>query len=143
MPGDDGASFVGFREVRPGVNVVVQMFVEAKRAEIDLETLWGGVVKTQDREGKAADRVLEDLEREGVEEEARGGDERVETSPLTMVQEPLVLLSHSPSDSLPGGSSPMAQWVPPKASVGDPFPPASDPSPSGARQIRRLHTIGL
>ncbi|KAF1919676.1 hypothetical protein BDU57DRAFT_422926, partial [Ampelomyces quisqualis] len=58
MPGDDVQGFVGFREVKPGVNVVVQMFTEEKRAETDLETLWKGVLKTHQRQEKAAEDAL-------------------------------------------------------------------------------------
>lgn len=58
MPGDHVKDFVGFRDVKPGVNVVVQMFTEEKRAETDLETLWGGVVKTHQRYNEAADEKL-------------------------------------------------------------------------------------
>lgn len=62
MPGDHMMDFIGFRDVKPGVNVVVQMFTEEKRAETDLETLWGGVVKTHQRSNQVADGKLEEVD---------------------------------------------------------------------------------
>ncbi|EAT78622.2 hypothetical protein SNOG_13997 [Parastagonospora nodorum SN15] len=62
LPGDNVDEFVGFRSVNPGVNVVVQMFTEEKRVETDLETLWGGVLKTQRREGTVAEEKLKELD---------------------------------------------------------------------------------
>ncbi|KAF2796390.1 hypothetical protein K505DRAFT_300328 [Melanomma pulvis-pyrius CBS 109.77] len=149
MPGDDVENFVGFREVKPGVNVVVQMFVEEKRAEIDLETLWGGVMKTHDREGKMADKILEELDKENTLEEGANGKVAGEQlpPPTGKAQTPRALPpSRSPTsagDPFPGSSTPSAQWIRPKASAGDPFPPASDPYLARPRHIRRLHTVGL
>jgi hypothetical protein len=80
VPGVSGQeNFVGFRDVKPGVNVVVQMFTEEKRAEIDLETLWDGVLKTHERKDAVAEEQLRELEekldedvvREAAEREAR------------------------------------------------------------------------
>lgn len=167
MPGDDVENFVGFREVKPGVNVVVQMFVEEKRAEIDLETLWGGVMKTHDREGKMADKILEELDKEDVLEEGVNGkvaDEQL-PPPTRKAGTPRALPSSRPpsdpfpsssasaapplrprasaGDPFPGSSTSSAQWIRPKASAGDPFPPASDSHLARPRHIRRLHTVGL
>ena len=40
---EERESFIGFGRRTDGVNIVVQMFTEEKRADIDLEGLWGGV----------------------------------------------------------------------------------------------------
>ncbi len=62
VPGDGaGVEFVGFRDVQPGVNVVVQMFTEEKRTETDLETLWNGVLKTHQTKNQRADELLEEV----------------------------------------------------------------------------------
>ncbi|KAF2703690.1 hypothetical protein K504DRAFT_463412 [Pleomassaria siparia CBS 279.74] len=185
MPGDDVENFVGFREVKSGVNIVVQMFVEEKRAEIDLETLWGGVIKTHERAGKMADKILEDLDREDAEDEANeraedAANERAEDAANERAEDeaneraedlhptppnqklgiaPNAVTSRPPSDLFPDGSSaqppqlpidpfpsipsPATQWTRPKASAGDPFPPASESHFARPRHIRRLHTLGL
>lgn len=41
------AEIVGFGLRSTGVNIVIQMFTEEKRGELDLEELWGGVLKEQ------------------------------------------------------------------------------------------------
>ncbi|TKA63896.1 hypothetical protein B0A49_11539 [Cryomyces minteri] len=38
-------TFVGFGRQTEGVRIVVQMFTEEKRAEVDLESLWGGILR--------------------------------------------------------------------------------------------------
>lgn len=122
MPGDNVEEFVGFRSVKPGVNVVVQMFTEEKRAETDLETLWGGVLRTHQREGKAAEEKLKELDEDA--------DATVEAS------------ATSTQASDPGGPvTPVRPVRPPPSTPGDFFPPAS--GVDAARQIRRLHNIGL
>ena len=76
--------FVGFRDTQPGVNVVVQMFTEEKRFETDLETLWGGVLKTHHMKNKRADETLEELkeDEESLEHdgERQNGDQPVVSS---------------------------------------------------------------
>ena len=134
MPGDDVHEFVGFREVKPGVNIVVQMFTEEKRAETDLETLWGGVLRTKKREQRTADETLAELETdldhletEHADETAVNGQEARENAPAT---------KHA---------TPLQQFRRPKSSAGDAFP---DPDSVGTAkqmrgQMRRLHTVGL
>lgn len=39
---EDFQAFEGFGAVNPGTRVVVQMFTEDKRAEVDLDGLWQG-----------------------------------------------------------------------------------------------------
>jgi ribosomal silencing factor RsfS len=130
MPGDNVQEFVGFRDVKPGVNVVVQMFTEEKRAETDLETLWGGVLRTHQRQDRAADDHLRELEDGGFEDiaEAESNDH---PSP------------RADSMSLPEDDLNMPPTLPQptrrlKPTPGDPFPDFD-----GARQLRRLHTVGL
>ncbi|KAF2272987.1 uncharacterized protein EI97DRAFT_436424 [Westerdykella ornata] len=130
MPGvSDVEDFVGFRDVKPGVNVVVQMFTEEKRAEIDLERLWGGVLKTHERKDGVAEEQLRELEEhldgEFVKEMAQKEAEK--------------RLKENPLDADVGGKREW-EFKRPKPSVGDVFPPASEPR---MQQVRRLHTIGL
>jgi hypothetical protein len=147
MPGDDVENFVGFREVKPGVNVVVQMFVEEKRLEIDLETLWGGVVRTHEREVKAADKILEDIDKEDIEGEAKEeqippiNEEKPEPKPRVQRKSsylyapkapPSPISSHPPSSSIPSAAPPAR----PKPSVGDPFPDVFGSSPSQLNRPR-------
>jgi ribosomal silencing factor RsfS len=130
MPGDNVEEFIGFRDAKPGVNVVVQMFTEEKRAETDLETLWGGVLRTHQRQGKAADDQLKELE-EPVEPEDAAREvehEAAQATSATQTQE----------------SAPAASLTParrPRPTPGDFFPPASNADT--ARQLRRLHTVGF
>ncbi|KAF2631044.1 hypothetical protein BU25DRAFT_437612 [Macroventuria anomochaeta] len=144
MPGDDVQEFVGFREVKPGVNIVVQMFTEEKRAETDLETLWGGVLRTKKREERSADEVLreverdledlEDLDGEDAEERAKNVREVKGSEAAPPAQEP---------------ASPVQQFRRPKASAGDVFPDAAEVGTAKQMrgqmrgQMRRLHTVGL
>ncbi|KAF2871437.1 hypothetical protein BDV95DRAFT_572037 [Massariosphaeria phaeospora] len=148
MPGDNVEEFVGFRDIKPGVNVVVQMFTEEKRDEIDLETLWGGVLRTHDRQGKKAEEELKQLYEEDVVEndhveiietkETEEEAERQTESEARPIPEPVVSDSPTPK-SRP--LSPLQQFVQPKPSAGDFFPPASNSS--SVQQIRRIHSIGL
>ncbi|EUC42296.1 hypothetical protein COCMIDRAFT_103909 [Bipolaris oryzae ATCC 44560] len=138
MPGDNVQEFVGFRDVKPGVNVVVQMFTEEKRAETDLETLWGGVVRTHQRKIKTADEALKELEDdiedleeedgEDIEYEARRTPRGVNKQP-TETSRPVT------------PPTPARQMHRPRPTAGDVFPPAS--APDSRKQIRRLHTVGL
>jgi ribosomal silencing factor RsfS len=122
MPGDNVEEFVGFRSVKPGVNVVVQMFTEEKRAETDLETLWGGVLRTHQREGKAAEDKLKELD----EEADMSSDAPVAPPRASEPEEPI---------------APVRPVRPPPSTPGDIFPPVS--GVDAARQVRRLHTVGL
>jgi ribosomal silencing factor RsfS len=137
MPGDDVTEFVGFRDVKPGVNVVVQMFTEEKRAETDLETLWGGVLRTKKREERSADETLARLERDLEDLDAEEAQEKEEN-----VREAAV------RDSTPSAkpaTPPLQQFKRPKPSAGDAFPDVDEVlSRKQMRgQMRRLHTVGL
>jgi ribosomal silencing factor RsfS len=140
MPGDDVKEFVGFREVKPGVNIVVQMFTEEKRHETDLETLWGGVLRTHQRRDKSADETLREVEQDLKElEEDVDLDE---DEPDARRAAPAV--SKPPSKDAVGTqkeSPPPLQFRKPRPTAGDPFPSMSDLPPK--RQVRRLHTVGL
>ncbi|KAH7089107.1 hypothetical protein FB567DRAFT_591221 [Paraphoma chrysanthemicola] len=134
MPGDNVQEFVGFRDVKPGVNVVVQMFTEEKRAETDLETLWGGVLRTHQRQDKAIEEKLKELE-----DDIEGEDERIQVQPEDPIQHQTI----PPKDNLSvhGNDSPSAQpFARPQSTAGDIFPP---PSSESLKQSRRLHSVGL
>ena len=137
MPGDDVKQFVGFRDIKPGVNVVVQMFTEEKRAETDLETLWGGVLRTHQRKDKTADEALKELEQdiEDLEEGAEDLDYPTQESPQAVNKSP------SESSKTVSPPTPAQQIHRPRPTPGDFFPPAS--TPEKRKQIRRLHTVGL
>ena len=138
MPGDNVQEFVGFRDVKPGVNVVVQMFTEEKRAETDLETLWGGVVRTHQRKIKTADEALRELEEdiEDLEQEYMEENEyEARRSPRGVNKQP----TETSRPATP--PTPARQMHRPRPSAGDLFPPAS--SPDTRKHIRRLHTVGL
>jgi hypothetical protein len=137
MPGDNVQEFVGFRDIKPGVNVVVQMFIEEKRAETDLETLWGGVLRTHQRRDKSADEALMELEQdiEDLEEDVEESDYETRQSPGAVTKPPIE--PNTPA-SMP---TPAQQKHRPRPSLGDFFPPASNSD--SRKQLRRLHTVGL
>ncbi|KAA8570828.1 hypothetical protein EYC84_000220 [Monilinia fructicola] len=59
----EGDGFVGFGRRTDGVRVVVQMLTEEKRLEIDLEKLWGGILRRSGQsEIEAEDGKLEVVE---------------------------------------------------------------------------------
>ncbi|KAF7947831.1 hypothetical protein EAE96_008908 [Botrytis aclada] len=60
----EGDGFVGFGRRTDGVRIVVQMLTEEKREEIDLEKLWGGILR---RSGQSEVEVEEAVE-EAVED---------------------------------------------------------------------------
>ncbi|EDU42274.1 hypothetical protein PtrSN002B_009741 [Pyrenophora tritici-repentis] len=137
MPGDNVQEFVGFRDIKPGVNVVVQMFTEEKRAETDLETLWGGVLRTHQRNNKSADEALKELEQDIQDLEADVGESEYETQRASQrVTEPPTRPSKAATPPTPA-----QQMHRPRPTPGDFFPPASNPDTR--KQMRRLHTIGL
>lgn len=165
MPGDDVENFVGFRDIKPGVNVVVQMFTEEKRNEIDLETLWGGVLKTHDRKNTEAEEKLKaldaDYEEEGLsvertqqemeEEEQAQAQAQAQTQtqyqdtkdpPVAAAPEsPKRVPSRQPSDPFPSHEPSPRHWNRSSPTKGGPFPPSTSRDPS--RQLRRLHTVGM
>lgn len=124
------AEFVGFREVRPGVNVVVQMFTEEKRAEIDLETLWSGVLRTHERKDRNADEVLGLLE-EDVDDVVEEGEPHAQAPQI----------AQRTTEPPPAASIPPQSFIRPRSTTGDVFPPATNSSTS--KRIRRFHTLGL
>ncbi|KAF2829537.1 hypothetical protein CC86DRAFT_191053 [Ophiobolus disseminans] len=131
MPGDDVQEFVGFRDVKPGVNVVVQMFTEEKRIETDLETLWGGVLRTHQRQEKSVEEQLKELE-EDIEDLDAPSETAEEAQHTAQAQE---------SEDIPKPTMPFKPAHRPQSTPGDFFPPAS--GPDTAQQPRRLHTVGL
>ncbi|KAF1944331.1 hypothetical protein EJ02DRAFT_452450 [Clathrospora elynae] len=138
MPGDNVQEFVGFRDVKPGVNIVVQMFTEEKRAETDLETLWGGVLRTHQRNDKTADEALKELEQdiEDLEDDLEESDHEERQVVSTLTKSP------STEPVTPAQApTPAPQVHRPRPSPGNFFPPASNSDTR--RQIRRLHTVGL
>ena len=111
---EERESFIGFGRRTDGVNIVVQMFTEEKRADIDLEGLWGGVLR------RAA------KEKEKIKEESKGHQESAVSASmntLASIEGIENSLSHS------GGSS------------GGQFPRVSNSQ--SAQHIRRLHTVGI
>ncbi|KAF1846822.1 uncharacterized protein K460DRAFT_310447 [Cucurbitaria berberidis CBS 394.84] len=138
MPGDNVEDFVGFRDIKPGVNLVVQMFTEEKRAETDLETLWGGVLRTHQRKDKTADEALRELEEDLEELENDPEDLGYETQHSAQAS-----AQTQASDSSRPAATPAStrRFHRPRASLGDFFPPATNSD--ARRQLRKLHTIGL
>ncbi|CBX93661.1 ATPase synthesis protein 25 mitochondrial [Plenodomus lingam] len=135
MPGDDVSHFIGFRDVRPGVNIVVQMFTEEKRVETDLETLWGGVLRTHQRRGKTADEALRDLEQDLDDLEKEADESYEDLSPSSPSQRPTDVQKRSiPSSPRP---SPATELNRPQPSPGHVFPSTSDSVSSN--QLRKLH----
>lgn len=131
-----GEGFVGFSDVKPGVNVVVQMFTEEKRAETDLETLWGGVLKTHARnEGKADEMIKaagEHLEEVDLEAEVAAEDQK-EADEIKSRPAPVAPPAPTPA--------PTHVFNTPRPTAGDAFPDLS--SFENRQQLRRLHTVGL
>jgi ribosomal silencing factor RsfS len=137
MPGDDVKQFVGFRDIKPGVNVVVQMFTEEKRAETDLETLWGGVLRTYQRKDKSADEALRELEQdiEDLEEDTEDVEYQTRESPQAVNKS-------STESGKPASPPTLVQQIHrPRPTPSDLFPPFS--TSSSRKQIRRSHTVGL
>ncbi|KAJ4352546.1 ATPase synthesis protein 25 mitochondrial [Didymosphaeria variabile] len=136
----EGEGFVGFNDVKPGVNVVVQMFTEEKRAEIDLENLWNGVLKTHARNEGKADEMIKaldedvqeaDLEAEVAEEEKIAAEEKkAEPEPVSR-----------PAPTTTPTPTPTHTFTRPRSTVGDVFPDVD--SFGNRQQLRRLHTVGL
>lgn len=121
IPGVNVQEFVGFRDVKPGVNVVVQMFTEEKRIETDLETLWGGVVRTHQRKNKSADEALQELEQDIQELDVDFQEAEQEQFSRRPTKAPAVsnkVPSHSPA--------PKQYFHQPRSSAGDPFPSTLD-----------------
>ncbi|KAI9876389.1 MAG: ATPase synthesis protein 25 mitochondrial [Pleopsidium flavum] len=62
----EAVEFVGFGSRGGGVKIVIQMLTEEKRGELDLEDLWGGMLK---RQAKRRSRNLE------IEQQQQSGEE--------------------------------------------------------------------
>ncbi|CAD6448490.1 a013af18-e5d9-4139-8e95-33b744c67273 [Sclerotinia trifoliorum] len=58
----EGDGFVGFGRRTDGVRVVVQMLTDEKRQEIDLEKLWGGILRRSGQSEVEDKEVVEDVE---------------------------------------------------------------------------------
>ncbi|TGO68140.1 hypothetical protein BOTNAR_0029g00080 [Botryotinia narcissicola] len=58
----EGDGFVGFGRRTDGVRIVVQMLTEEKREEIDLEKLWGGILRRSGQSDVEVEEVVEDAE---------------------------------------------------------------------------------
>ncbi|KAF7886224.1 hypothetical protein EAF00_010327 [Botryotinia globosa] len=58
----EGDGFVGFGRRTDGVRIVVQMLTEEKREEIDLEKLWGGILRRSGQSEVEVEEVVEDGE---------------------------------------------------------------------------------
>ncbi|KAJ8060372.1 hypothetical protein OCU04_010701 [Sclerotinia nivalis] len=58
----EGDGFVGFGRRTDGVRVVVQMLTEEKRQEIDLEKLWGGILRRSGQSEVEDKEVVEDAQ---------------------------------------------------------------------------------
>lgn len=89
-PSDDDFTYRGFGETSMAPKIVVQMFTEQKRAEMDIEGLWEARIRRRDAKSEDADRLFETsiLEREietpGVtrvdgEQEEEGGSRSDDT----------------------------------------------------------------
>ncbi|CAI6342297.1 unnamed protein product [Periconia digitata] len=145
IPGDNVEGFVGFSEVKPGVNVVIQMFTEEKRDETDLETLWGGVVRTGARKDRVADEMLQEIQE--VVQEVDAAQDREQYGEPDEVDHKLFGNSSATTEPAESASTPPTQ---PKttsysfntttSSTGDAFP---DLTSFPSRQRRRFHTVGL
>ncbi|ATZ55892.1 hypothetical protein BCIN_12g04420 [Botrytis cinerea B05.10] len=58
----EGDGFVGFGRRTDGVRIVVQMLTEEKREEIDLEKLWGGILRRSGQSEVEVEEVVENAE---------------------------------------------------------------------------------
>ncbi|KAF2031506.1 hypothetical protein EK21DRAFT_63155 [Setomelanomma holmii] len=135
MPGDNVQEFVGFRDVKPGVNVVVQMFTEEKRAETDLETLWGGVLRSHQRQDEAVDEKLKEL-LDGLD-----GEEDLDVLREEHASTPSVSSTRADGSAGPGKSpNSVPSFKRSTQTEGDLFPPF--PDLNNLQQPRRLHTVG-
>jgi hypothetical protein len=139
VPGFSGPEeFVGFREGGTGVNIVVQMFTEEKREEIDLERLWSGVLKTKEKQERRIDEALGLVEKEEEMEVVAQKAENVQT--VESKTEP-VLLEVEKSASL---SVPQEIQIPRPTPVlyrvpSDPFPEVSSFKEPGRKKRWRRH----
>ena len=111
---EEREGFIGFGRRTDGVNIVVQMFTEEKRADIDLEGLWGGFLR------RAA------KEKEKIKEESRE------------YQESAVPASMNTLASIEGIKTSLSRLG---GSSGGQLPGVSNSQ--SVQHIRRLHTVGI
>lgn len=76
-----GGDFIGFGRRSEGVKIVVQMLTEEKREEIDLEHLWGGIIRRNTSPGLVA--VEEDYEMTSTTEAEGSRHDYSPDTPLT------------------------------------------------------------
>ena len=75
----ESQGFVGFGSRFEGVRLVVQMFTENKRAQFDLETLWGGVLRRRAAKEKEGEReTVTKVEASNSEEEDENKPQAIE-----------------------------------------------------------------
>lgn len=67
-PRPDTEGFVGFGKRTSGARIVVQMMTEEKRNEVDLESLWQGILDREGRKKEGERRAWERLEQKGNDE---------------------------------------------------------------------------
>ncbi|OBT86554.1 hypothetical protein VE02_04314 [Pseudogymnoascus sp. 03VT05] len=76
--------FVGFGRQTDGTKIVVQMLVEEKRAELDLERLWGGIARRQ------TSGLLAEVDADGFVDTSEGSVDEIkaqESSPVVKVHD--------------------------------------------------------
>ena len=136
VPGAQVEDFVGFRETSTGVNVVVQMFTEEKRAEIGIETLWGGILGSKEKKDRKIDEILgigevEEESMDNVDREVMGGEEVGEkmASGKELVSE--AATTPLPQEFQTPAPAPILHRLP-----SDPFPPASWEQPASSTERR-------
>lgn len=139
IPGMSGPEeFIGFREGGTGVNIVVQMFTEEKREEIDLERLWSGVLKTKEKMDRRVDEELGLVEKEeevvAVEQEVVVPVIEQKSDSVGLEAEKKASLSVQQDIPIPD-PSPFLYRVP-----SDPFPEVSPVKEGGRRKRWRRHS---
>ena len=107
-----------------------------EREETDLETLWGGVLRTRKREEGRADETVALLERDL---------EDLEDLEIEMAQEKEANVREAAPVEKPAATPLLQQFKRPQPSAGDAFPDVDQVlSRKQMRgQMRRLHTVGL
>jgi hypothetical protein len=127
--GDDihpAQGFVGFGRRTDGVKIVVQMLTEEKRVEIDLERLWGGILR------RGTIKELDDIVQAGTED-----------TPLTKLSEQLESRV-SPILNQTRGFHTSARRLAPESEVSKPLPtspPIGHTNPAPRERQFDLHNI--
>lgn len=68
--------YIGFGGPTDGAKLVVQMMTEEKRAELDLEGLWSGFLRRQERKEDREREAEAEAEAEEVEKAEASGEEK-------------------------------------------------------------------